>query len=239
MKSLVHLILISTAVAALSCSTRYTARGAYEYRYKIEPYSVLAGKVVAGPEGRPVAARVTFPGTLIRPVDCTRSGIFCATTRPGTYLVKIEADGFESVTYPVVLAAGQSLARDFYLRPTDFEFSDADPSHPWIVVYFDPGSAVIADRYLQTLDRVAAMIIDYVPAMIEIRGYTDAVGGECSNLVLSQERADAVREYLVRCGVEPSRLVSLGCGENAGFDNETRKGKILNRRAELVPLVWR
>jgi outer membrane protein OmpA-like peptidoglycan-associated protein len=240
MKPLISLILIIGVALTLACSTKYTAGSEYQYQYKKEPYSVLAGKVMSADDHLPVPARVSFPGTFIHAVNCDRYGVFVATIPPGTYLVKLDAEGYMTETIPVVLAAGKSQRFDFVLRPywdADDDWNCGYDSHPWNVVYFDPGSAVINDENLQKLDRAAEMIKIYAPAMVAVRGYTDAVGDEFSNFFLSQRRADAVKDYLVQSGLDADRLVTVGCGENnSGFDNRTHMGKIMNRRVELLPL---
>ncbi len=66
-------------------------------------------------------------------------------------------------------------------------------------------------------------------------GYTDSIGSEQYNLGLSKRRANAVRDWLIKCGIPASRLTARGFGEtNPVASNETAEGRAQNRRTELV-----
>jgi len=70
---------------------------------------------------------------------------------------------------------------------------------------------------------------------IEIRGHTDNIGSPSSNLLLSKNRAESVRKYLIGKGVNPSRIISKGLGETMPIeDNGTEKGRAKNRRTEVI-----
>lgn len=70
---------------------------------------------------------------------------------------------------------------------------------------------------------------------IEVRGYTDNTGSSEYNIELSQKRADAVRLWLVKRGIDAMRIKAIGLGEsNPIADNKTEEGKILNRRIEII-----
>ena len=70
---------------------------------------------------------------------------------------------------------------------------------------------------------------------IDIEGHTDAQGSDESNQVLSDNRAGAVKTYLVGKGVSESRLVSAGFGETKPVsDNTTAAGRAKNRRTEMT-----
>ena len=85
------------------------------------------------------------------------------------------------------------------------------------------------------LDGNAMALIKKRPdATFEIAGHTDAKGSDAYNLRLSQRRAEAVRDYLVQQGVEPSRMTAVGYGESQPVaDNATEAGRAQNRRVEL------
>lgn len=70
---------------------------------------------------------------------------------------------------------------------------------------------------------------------IRVEGYTDSRGAEDFNLKLSQERADAVRSYLVSQGIPAERVTAQGKGEqNPVAPNDTAEGRANNRRVEIV-----
>lgn len=239
MRPFISLVLLLGVAVFLSCSTKYMTGSEYQFQYKRIPYSVISGKVMSVADHMPVAARVSFPGTTLQSVECDRFGVFVATVPPGTYLVKIEAKGYFTETFPVVLDEGKSKAQEFFLRPLCSECREEFPCEhrgkTWGAVYFDPGSTYIRPEFFPVLDHAAMAIKMHEPALVEIRGFTDSVGDEFTNLSLSQKRAEAVKSYLIQRGVEPERLVAKGFGEyESGYDNRTHIGKIKNRRVELA-----
>jgi outer membrane protein OmpA-like peptidoglycan-associated protein len=69
---------------------------------------------------------------------------------------------------------------------------------------------------------------------IEISGHTDNVGKPADNLLLSNNRAKAVVNYLISKNIPASRLIANGFGETKPVaDNRTEEGKALNRRTEM------
>jgi outer membrane protein OmpA-like peptidoglycan-associated protein len=90
-------------------------------------------------------------------------------------------------------------------------------------------------------DSVLAIVIDYLEKNkdlnLEIRSYTDSMGHPDYNIFLSQIRADHVKKTMVEKGVDSERLISVGLGQaNPRHDNSTIEGRLLNRRAEFVPV---
>ncbi len=72
---------------------------------------------------------------------------------------------------------------------------------------------------------------------IEIRGYTDNTGNEYSNLALSEKRAQVVREWFVKKGIDFRRMVAKGFGStNPIGDNNTELGREKNRRIEILKI---
>jgi outer membrane protein OmpA-like peptidoglycan-associated protein len=73
---------------------------------------------------------------------------------------------------------------------------------------------------------------------IQISGHTDAMGKDADNLVLSNDRANAVRTFLINEGqIQASRLKAVGYGETKPVaSNDTDEGRALNRRVELTIL---
>ena len=72
---------------------------------------------------------------------------------------------------------------------------------------------------------------------VMIQGHTDNVGDANDNLTLSTNRAQAVNNYLVLEGIDPSRLEFKGFGESKPFaSNDTDEGRSKNRRTEFVIL---
>lgn len=104
------------------------------------------------------------------------------------------------------------------------------------VVYFETGKATIQDRSFSLLDEVAALLVENPRvARVLIEGHTDGTGPATVNRTLSQQRAEAVRAYLVKKGVDVSRLDAKGFGPDRPVaDDATAEGRDRNRRVELV-----
>ena len=103
-------------------------------------------------------------------------------------------------------------------------------------IYFDFNKATIQTRSFSLLDEIAATIIAH-PSLLKIRveGHTDNVGGGEVNRQLSEERSQAVMNYLVASGVGAERLDARGFGESYPIDsNETDSGRANNRRVEFI-----
>jgi outer membrane protein OmpA-like peptidoglycan-associated protein len=102
-------------------------------------------------------------------------------------------------------------------------------------IHFRTNRAIIQPESYGILDTVAQVLRDFPNINVEVQGHTDDRGRDSYNLRLSQERADAVRDYLVRAGIDASRMTSHGYGETRPIEsNRTRTGRAINRRVEFV-----
>ncbi|MDO5769091.1 MAG: OmpA family protein [Psychrobacter sp.] len=103
------------------------------------------------------------------------------------------------------------------------------------VINFDVDKALIPEVNKPLLDR-AAQIINEVPDMkLMIIGHTDKTASSEYNMKLSQDRANAVKDYLVSKGVDASKLMTKGMGEKDPIaDNSTDQGRFRNRRIEFT-----
>jgi OOP family OmpA-OmpF porin len=85
-----------------------------------------------------------------------------------------------------------------------------------------------------TLDRLAADLKKYPQLRIELQGHTDSSGSDAFNLQLSQHRAEAVRDFMVKAGVPAGQLVAKGYGESQpATSNATVEGRAKNRRVVM------
>ena len=78
----------------------------------------------------------------------------------------------------------------------------------------------------------------YTSVNLEVQGHTDNKGSEKKNKKLSETRANAVVQYLIKKGVAKDRLRAVGYGSEMPIaDNNTAEGRAENRRVELVPFT--
>lgn len=102
-------------------------------------------------------------------------------------------------------------------------------------VRFDTDTARLTSDSHDVLDRVARSLKSSPEVRVAISGYADSRNTDAHNLRLSQERAEAVCEYLAGQGVDGSRLVAQGYGETDAIgDNGTASGRAMNRRVEMT-----
>ncbi len=100
-------------------------------------------------------------------------------------------------------------------------------------ITFDTGKSTIRPESFDQLDKVVEYLAHKPGAKVEISGHTDSVGNKAGNKSLSLERAKACVEYLVKKGIERSRLSAVGHGdERPVASNDTPEGREKNRRIE-------
>ena len=105
---------------------------------------------------------------------------------------------------------------------------------PGNVTFATDSSNISADFY-PVLDSVALVINEFEKTYIDINGHTDSTGAESYNQTLSEARASSVARYLESQKVVPQRIITRGMGESQPIaDNDTREGRALNRRVEII-----
>ena len=109
----------------------------------------------------------------------------------------------------------------------------------WVLgdVFFDFDKYNIKPRFYYELDAVVKVLNKNPSVKIRIEGNTDNIGTAKYNMGLSDRRAKAVMEYLVKAGIDKNRLSTIGYGFSRPIaTNATNEGRALNRRVELTPL---
>lgn len=210
-----------------------------------DPVVMISGKVIDSKTGKPIEATIIYE-TL---PDGEEAGT--ATTNPTTG------------EYKIVLPYGQkysmrAVAPDFIAEGENIDLTDSTTAgggknykeitnkslklipieEGQIVrlnnIFFAFGKATLSKESFPELDRIAITMNDNKKLFIEIGGHTDNIGGNEANLKLSQDRADAVSEYLIGKGIEPDRVASKGYGETKPVaKNDTPEGQQTNRRVEF------
>ena len=101
-------------------------------------------------------------------------------------------------------------------------------------IVFRPGSAALGDTSIATLQKVVLALRAQPELGLTIEGHTDSAGRRQRNLTLSQQRADAVKAWLVGQGIESTRLDATGLGPDRPVaSNRNARGRAQNRRVEL------
>lgn len=188
---------------------------------------------------KPLAAKVMVRGAKEMMVELTPGP---SPTRvevpPGKYTLEVSAEGFLSQTRDTQLPDAVEMAVAFQLQP--------QPKKKLVIVkenrieilqqvHFATNKATILADSFQLLDSVVDAIIQSGVKKLRVEGHTDNRGGKAKNLRLSQERAAAVADYLIKAGVDPVRIESVGYGDARPIaPNMTARGRELNRRVEFV-----
>ncbi len=158
---------------------------------------------------------------------------------PGVWLVEATAPGFDNVEEDFTVEEGKRFERIFVLNP------NKPPPKVRVTrkairitdrIYFEVNKNTIKpDSYGILNDNAATMNAHPEVRRVRVEGHTDSRSSDSYNLELSQRRAEAVCEYLVRQGVASDRLVPVGKGEREPLDpRENPDAWELNRRVEFM-----
>ncbi|MFY9739914.1 MAG: OmpA family protein [Candidatus Cybelea sp.] len=153
------------------------------------------------------------------------------STKAGVYTVNVNASN----------GAGRSARASVTLTgsaPLKKQFTPTQKRIRIYGIHFDVDSAVIQARSEPVIAQIAQIMRENPSWRFQIEGHTDSDGGAAYNLALSQRRAQAVVDDLVkRYGIARSRMLAKGYGLTKPIaSNSTEEGKALNRRVELVRL---
>lgn len=102
-------------------------------------------------------------------------------------------------------------------------------------IKFDVNKSILKPESISTIKQVKDYLDKNPTVKLGINGHTDSDGTDAANLLLSQQRADAVRNQLISMGIDATRLTAKGFGESEPIDkNTTIEAKSNNRRVEFV-----
>lgn len=198
----------------------------------------VTGRVV-DEEGAPIeGANIRLSGAKTFEATTDSSGNFNAEVDAGDYEIAARAEGY--------LTRGKSVSIDTD-DPTSVNFElKAAPEESLVElrddrieiqqkVFFDSGKATIQQRSFGLLEQVTALLAENPQVKkVRIEGHTDDVGSDDFNLELSQDRAEAVRNFLVEQGISPERLEAQGFGSGQPLlPNTSNRNRTINRRVEF------
>ncbi len=102
-------------------------------------------------------------------------------------------------------------------------------------VLFETGKFELRPEARERLAKVSGIVLAYPSLHLAVEGYTDSIGSDEYNQLLSERRAQAVRDYMVQQGIGSGSIIARGLGKTAPIaSNDTPEGRQKNRRVELV-----
>jgi outer membrane protein OmpA-like peptidoglycan-associated protein len=136
-----------------------------------------------------------------------------------------------------------SLDEQYKAAKEQFELSEADvlKDNGRVILRlrglnFKKGKSQISPSSYPLMTKVQTVIKSFGDAIVDVEGHTDSTGSKEINIRLSEERADAVRDYLLESGaVDPADITAAGFGDEQPINtNRTKEGRMQNRRVDIV-----
>jgi len=205
---------------------------------KPKPVVLIRGKVINARTNKPVEANILF-GSLL---DSLNKGIAKSDPKTGDYNIILTAGvsygylaqkaGFLSLSEHIDLDKIETYKEiNVDLKLTPIEIGAVIRLNN---LFFDSNMFDLKYEDEKELKRIYELMLLYPNMQIEVSGHTDNLGTDQSNLTLSINRAKSVAEYLYNKGIQKDRVVYLGKGKNSPLtENNTEKGRALNRRIEM------
>lgn len=151
-----------------------------------------------------------------------------------SYVIEFTPATYGKQTVTVQLCWG----KDTLSALADFDNTPQPGSIALLDVYFDVGKSVLKPESRRAVQNVVRMMKVYPAMTIELRGHTDSTNNTKDpqfNQKLSQQRAEAVKEALVKAGIAANRITAVGFGDSMPVaSNTTEDGRARNRRTEFV-----
>jgi outer membrane protein OmpA-like peptidoglycan-associated protein/tetratricopeptide (TPR) repeat protein len=212
----------------------YKITGASEFNR----YTVLKGKIMDSENRNPLRAEI-----ILTDLNTGKVNKFFSDSLTGRYLITVSGGArydmdvaaiehyiFEdSILIPDAEGVAE-IRKDILLKP--FKLNE----HVILKnIFFDYNSSELRPESERELNALYTLMAYNPTLKLEIGGHTDSIANDDYNLKLSEERANAVVNYLVNRGISPDRLKAVGYGETQPIaSNATPEGRQLNRRTEFV-----
>lgn len=205
---------------------------------------------------------IDLQGNVLRTIAMSKDQSFSFDNLPADELVifKLEGEGSDTINEIKVIVSGipkKAIRNDndryfrFILLTTDKNKLDQEDAFDVAVrlnqqekalmkkafenLEFELGKDIITEKSYASLDALASLMLKKTNWRLKISGHTDNVGSASSNLKLSKNRAEAVRNYLVSKGINKDRFKVEAFGSKKPIaDNKTEEGRQKNRRVEML-----
>jgi outer membrane protein OmpA-like peptidoglycan-associated protein len=198
--------------------------------------TILKGRVIDTKTQEPVDSELDIyynSDFILDDVQLSHHGEYVEKLKHyGLYIITITAPGYLDVTDTlwVIDETKKEITKDFHLTPIEVGLTVVLNN-----IYFHFGTTMLKPESTGSLDKVVAFFQANANIRFEIAGHTDDEGADDYNLALSLGRAQAVVDYMVKAGIDSSRLTAEGYGESKPIDKGiTKAAKAKNRRVEFI-----
>ncbi len=227
-----------------------------------EPATGAAFGTVTNLQGNPLSATISAAAVSAQGMTVQASwqvtsnpltGEFFMKLQAGTYSISASSPGYKTQAVTILVNKGFKTGVNFKMEPEQIApaITLPPPAPPAFgkkpkvfiekkkiiiteKIFFTLGKAKILSVSFNILDELSALLMKNPDIKIRIEGYTDSTGRPETNLRLSQKRAEAVRDYLIKKGITPERMTAKGYGMTMPIaDNKTAAGRAENRRVEF------
>jgi OOP family OmpA-OmpF porin len=205
------------------------------------PVVLISGKVINAKTNQPISARITYHSLLTgkeigQAISDPATGNYKITLPYGVqYSFNANGSNYIPVSNNIDLstvAQYKEINQDLFLVPIEIG-STVQLNN----IFFDVSKATLRPESYIELDKLFVILQGNAGMEIEIDGHTDNVGDAALNIQLSIDRANAVKDYLIKKGVVHTRISTKGFGGNKPVaSNDTEETKKLNRRVEFTIL---
>jgi len=222
----------------------YYARAAENNRNNLDLYSFplpmeaqprattrLSGRVNNDSTGLPMQGIISIidldNGIEVAPQFLRPDGTFeFELINNNNYLIIVQGESFFRVAEVFKLEDDSEIATNVQPLSTRIKFES---------IVFGNGQATLTPEMYDDLDKIVDFLLDNPDFKLRINGHTDSDGREDFNLALSQQRADAILEYMVFFGnIDPARITAKGYGSSRPIlTDHSERAKKLNRRVEF------
>ncbi|MBX2944615.1 MAG: OmpA family protein [Cyclobacteriaceae bacterium] len=203
---------------------------------------VAQGRIINADTREPIVARITYQNLPFgNRMGVINNSSFSFPLFDGErYSITVDAVGYASVKYmldPAEADGNKKLVRDIELHHTT-----GNPNKKHVVghvmrldnLIFEVAKARIDPDSYAELDLLVGMMNEHKTMVIQLEGHTDYLGDPAKNMKLSQQRVDAVRDYLISKGINKNRIKLKAFGGTMPLSRDsTPEGHRLNRRVEV------
>lgn len=241
------LVIESSGKRAYFSSIREKGRGKdifyLDLPKQVQPEQVLyfRGTVIDKTTGQPLVAKYDLTDLshgvdVIASVTDSRGGFFVCLPQGSSYGLNVTANGYMIYSENFDFAEGYTSAEP-YKKTIALNRVRKGEFMRMYNVFYDTDSWDLLESSMPELKQLLEFLEVNPTVVIEIGGHTDSDGSEDHNQRLSEKRAESVKTFLIKRGIDGKRIFSHGYGETVPVgDNITPAGKRLNRRTEITIL---